>query len=246
MALGELYKPKALAKETASVVLQVEDPYALNVAMGCSNMCPHCYGPLAFHKKDWGKVRVAEPKNLRKIREAIPKFKPEGVFLSFTTDPFITENLGNTMFVAGCLEGANIKYATLSKMAFSGVSDSDGCLTGKTIVSFDRDYWKKEETNADPPEQRLISLDKALHPWISCEPYPTPAVHEQDPLEYLERIKACGPELLIFGKLNYDARSKGPEAQSFYREVIPVFRDFCRSEGIRLHVKSDTLKFVRD
>lgn len=244
MALGELYRPKGLAKETAQVVLGVDDPFAINVAIGCSNDCPTCYGPLAFKKKDWGTVRVANLKNVLKVKDAILKYHPQGVFLSFTTDPCLEVNLSRTMFIMGVLIGLDVKYATLSKMAYSGTSDWKGHMTGKTIVSLDDKYWKVQEPNANPPKQRLISLKKALHPWISCEPYPPPAVHDQDPRKFLEDIKQCEPELIIFGKLNYDRRSITPEARTFYREVIPVFRDFCRSEGIRLHVKSDTMKFV--
>lgn len=244
MPLGRMYVPSGLALETARVVLGVEEPYAINVAMGCSNGCPHCYGPNAFKHKDWTNVRCATLKNLRFIRKDIEKYKPEGVFLCFSTDPFIDINAHHTMFLAGALTGANIKYATLSKMAYSGCWDDANHMVGKTLVAFRNEYWKKHEPNADAPTMRLVSLKKAEHPWISCEPFPVPAIFEQNTQEYLSMIKDIKPELIVFGKWNYDKRANTKEAKVFYQITIAAFREFCERNKIKLHVKSDTLKFI--
>jgi len=254
MPLGRMYRPSGEALETARVVMGEQDPFAVNVAVGCSNKCPTCYGPLAYKKKDWDNVRVADIKNLGWISTDIIKKQPKGVFMCFGTDPYLDCNAMNTQLIGDELITQNVKVAVLShlvdkvKLSFanSPKKEKDLRFEGRTIVSFDEDYRKVYEPNCPPAKDRLADLKSApYHRWISCEPYPCPAVHEQDTYKFLETLVECKPELIIFGKLNYDKRSSTPEAREFYRSTIQTFIDVCLPLGIRLHIKSDTLKFIR-
>jgi len=71
--LGELYKPKGLALETAQAVLEVEKPYACNVAIGCSNDCRYCYGPRFMHckREDWRNVRIPKTRPMYLIEKQL-------------------------------------------------------------------------------------------------------------------------------------------------------------------------------
>jgi hypothetical protein len=244
--LGELYVPKGLALETARTVLECEHPMALNVALGCTNDCDYCYGSLAFKKKDWTTVRIAKKEVIDKFREDVEKKKPEGVFLSFATDPLNAEVLHYTMFISMILAKKGIPLAVLSKRGYGDVLlQSSTVRMGKTIVSLDAQFWQEHEHNTDIPLDRLWSLKMCNHPWISCEPYPTPNIFFQDAKNFLENIvRMVTPKLIIFGKWNYDKRANTIEAREFYRETVNTFTDFCKSNHIQLHVKSDTLKFI--
>jgi hypothetical protein len=51
-------------------------------------------------------------------------------------------------------------------------------------------------------------------------------------------------DFIVFGKWNYDVRSSTPEAKEEYLDYVYTFRDFCKANNIRYHVKSETLKFI--
>jgi DNA repair photolyase len=149
------------------------------VALGCNNGCPGCYGPLAFHKKDWTNVKVAPDINVCKIEQDIAKLKPKGVFMSFATDPYLECNLDNTYYIGDNLIERNIKVAVLShlvdpaQLSFANSPDKERTLRfeGRTIVSFDPGYYKLNEPRASKPQERLDDLAKAPYRrWISCEP----------------------------------------------------------------------------
>jgi DNA repair photolyase len=249
--LGELYKPRGLARETAQAVLEVEEPYACNVALGCPNGCKYCYihKILRCSREECRKMRFPKrpPKELveeQLERARLPKL-PDGVFLSFLTDPFVYENKNNTEeLIELLLFDWEIPVATCSKMNRSIFA---GPRHGVTLVSMDCKFWQKYESNAMSPKGRLLALrdaygNSAGYTWISMEPYPCSAIWKQ-PLEpLLEEIKFAN--LIIFGKWNYDKRANTDQAKQEYADDIHILRDFCRSNGIRLHVKSDTLKFA--
>lgn len=115
-----------------------------------------------------------------------------------------------------------------------------------TIVSVDRDFWRKFEPNTLEPQRRIAALEDCKgdkeYPWVSMEPYPPSAIHKQRIEDLLEELNFV--DLIIFGKWNYDKRARTEEARREYAANIAVLTDFCKSNNIRLHIKSDTLKFV--
>lgn len=246
--LGETYKPSGLALETAQVVLEVKEPRACNVALGCSNGCPHCFGPLCMRmsREDWMRMRFPKksPRALvvNQFNNGKLEFKPEGVFLSFFTDVFLPRNRENTEDLIDLLLNEwKCRVATLSK-----VGTSDFCLVrhGMTVSSLDEGFWKLHEPNAPNPRARVEELEAKsdlYYTWVSMEPYPCSEIWKQDIHELLEALKFV--DLIVFGKWNYDSRASTEQARKEYHDNILVLTDFCKSNNIRCHVKSDTLRF---
>lgn len=240
--LGELYFPTGKAKETAQQVLEVDKPMACNVSWNCTNCCRYCFIP--YTKK--GEIRLPKhnPRDLV-FNQLSNGLKPEGVFLSFATDPFIDINKQKSAELIHLLTIAkNIRVATLSKV---GLIDADiykfKVRNGMTIVSDNEEFRKKFEPNASSINHRIQSLKIAsnvgCYTWVSLEPFPTPKIFEQNIEELLSKIDFV--DFIIFGKWNYDARAND---KIFYSESVNKFNKYCSEVGIRHFVKSDTLKFI--
>lgn len=257
--LGELYRPKGDALETAKAVLEVDDVQGCNVGIGCPNGCEYCYGPLVAResRESWLALklpkkppRVLVQAQLAKAYEKSPlsMMGQKGFFLSFLTDPFLPANRQNTEDLIEFLQKAEYpsKIGTLSKL---GISESKSGLVrhGVSIVSLDEDFRRKFEPNALPFKNRLrmLCLGKSRsYSWASVEPYPCSAIWRQKLEPLLEELRFWGTDLIVFGKWNYDARARTEEARQEYAADIEVLEDFCKGNGIRLHVKSKTRNFV--
>lgn len=252
--LGELYRPKGLALETAQAVLEAEDVYAVNVASGCDNKCKYpCYVPGFTHAKA-GEMRFPKKDPVELIRKQFADgLKTEGVFLCFLTDPLHPKNMANTENIIHLLQESGIhNIATLSKMGivdwkFSPVKN------GMTIVSFDEKFWGMFE-HTQPcsctisPEKRLATLEMRKEMegdpiWISCEPYPPSEIYPQNFRDFLSNLKNV--DLIVFGKWNYDPRANTEKARQEYAEDVHILKEFCKTYGIRYHIKSDTLDFIQ-
>lgn len=239
--LGELYQPKGLALETARAVLEVDDPWAVNVAWGCRLGCKYpCYnwfrtkGKMTFPKKP---VVDLVRKQLEKGLEP----KPEGVFVSFGTEPLLAENVGTTIAVVNLLRGYGIRVAVLSKIGTVDIDDFE-IRHGTTIVSFANAFSRAYEPSALDPiirrQELICASEMGNYTWVSIEPYPGPAIFKQDIKPFLEQLDFV--DFLIFGKWNYNPKCNTPEAKEFYKEAAVEFVDFCKDHRIRYHVKSDT------
>jgi len=219
---------------------------AVNVAIGCTNCCSDCYGPLASKTKreDWCKVRLPKTPPVNLVREQIEKgMRPQGVFISFFTDPFLDINRFNTEALVLYLLEQEIPVATLSKV---DVMRNVPAYHGMTLVSPHEAYkWTNECHAADLLTRRsrlkMAHLDGYIT-WVSMEPYPPPAVFEQKLDTLLNDVHFV--DFIIFGKRNYDPRANTEEARIFYRDAVAEFRDYCKDMDIRHHVKTDTLKFI--
>ncbi len=262
--LGEWYEPKGLALETARTVLDTTNVRAVNVAWGCPNGCKYCYGPLAARcsKEQWRKMRQPTKTPLELVRQQLSKYYEEkplrylsdlpSLFASFFTDPFHPLNRQNTQelvdwWASGLNQGS---IATLSKLGIPDLHNvcRSSVHPGLSIVSLDEKFRECYEPNTLPYKNRLrmlcVSYEEGCENWASLEPYPCWDIWPQriDPL--LEELKFWGVRLIVFGKWNYDARANTEAARQDYENIINTLRDFCRSNAIRLHVKSDTLEFV--
>ena len=254
--LGELYQPSGLALETARAVLEVDNPHAVNVALGCPNGCLYCYGPLASRQ---GRERYLNPRYpvyepIKLVGDQLARgLDVEGVFISFLTDPYLlthrdeTERLVNYLLNQQEWVDRDITVATLSKI---GVSDYSWNRNGMTIVSPYKSFSDKYEPKVASPEERIRVLEGCYNDgsycWVSYEPCPVQDIHPydtRDVFDLWERLRFV--DFMIFGKWNYDKRAKTPQAREEYEELVMMFEDFCKDYGIRYHVKSDTLKFIR-
>lgn len=248
--LGELYRPAGPALETACVVLEAKCPCACNIALNCTNGCTYCYVSKVTKSKVF---RLPKTAPVQLVKEQVRNgkgFRPEGVFLSFLTDPFLPANVDNTEELIEYLKfdihedvwfNEDVKIATLSKIRLSMFS---GVRHGVSIVSFDREFWRQYEPNTTDPLMRLQLLRDRGFVWVSMEPYPPSTIYKQDFKAFLTHFEDHHVNLIIFGKWNYNARAKTEEARIEYAENIDVLTDFCKSNNIRLHVKTDTMKFA--
>jgi len=247
MSLGELYSPRGLALEQARAVLEISEPYAANVAWGCSNACAYCYGPLVGRqsKSDWAKLRFPKESPVKLIERQLSRgLQPKGVFLCFMTDPFLPANRNASEDVIGLLLKRGVRVATSSKV---GVSMHKGVRHGMTIITLDDEFSAKWEPNALKPMGRIKQLkrrhDMGDFTWVSMEPCPPPAIWEQDVRELLNAIKFV--DLIIKGRWQYDVRAATEEARNAYAKMMQEVEDFCRVHKIRCHIKSETRKFLK-
>jgi len=239
--LGELYRPKGPALETAQQVLEIERPFAVNIAYGCPNGCydNRCYN----YRRMKGKVRFPKDSPASLVEGQLAAgLKPEGAIASFHTDPFLEENARRTETLIELLLSRNIRVATLSKLDIS----HHPVRHGMTIVSPDPGFSFRYEPHTLHPQTRVWTLkeahDDGEYTWISMEPYPPPIIWKQDLHPLLEAVSFV--DFIIFGKLNYDYRASTLEAREFYRSTVAEFTDFCKAHGIRYWIKSDTRKFI--
>lgn len=248
--LGEFYCPQGLAWETSAEVLEVKNPRALNVAKGCSNGCGYCYGPgmMRESRESWLNVRLPRKEPVLLVARQLARMQPnqpDGVLLSFITDPFLEVNRESTEQVIKLLLDQGIRVATLSKMAVSRFPE---VRHGITLVSVDLPFACEWEPNVPFPRDRVQMLREASergeYVWVSMEPYPCSAIWKQPLIPLLEELKFV--DLIIFGKWNYDPRAKTPEARAEYTGLVQAFKYFCLNNNIRYHVKSDTLKFINE
>lgn len=254
--LGELYTPSGLAFETAKTVLEVENPHAVNIALGCTNGCLYCYGPRASHQgHKYHAVRMPKDTPLNLVKKQLKKgLEPEGVFISFLTDPYLpqlreqTEELVNYLLHWEDEHGLLVETATLSKL---GISDFSHNRNGITIVSPYKGFTEKYEPNVPSPQERIKLLDRAVvdgeYSWASMEPFPVQDIYPYDMTEierFWDDLAHKDIDFIVFGKWNYDKRANTEKARQEYAEIVPRFIDFCKTYGIRYHIKTDTINFI--
>jgi len=268
--LGELYYPKGQALETAQAVLEVEKPMAVNVAYGCVNKCAYCFGRKIYGKDM--KVRFPKKHPLFLVENQLKKgIKPEGVFISFMTDPFMKVSLNIelesgfrvtwldkvTVELVEHLLFNGIKVALLTKTGYP-LTDfgricrrygTENLILGTTVVSTKKEWYEKFEPNATKPNERIKNL-KELHDlgfktWLSFEPDPPPAIFKHDPIRDVLH-KCAFVDLVVYGKMNYLKGSNTREARQYYAEQIPEIEKFCKEHNIKLHVKKKTIEFVKN
>jgi len=243
--LGELYRPKGPALETAQQVLEIESPFACNVAYGCPNGCydNRCYN----YRRTKGRVRLPKVAPAAMVYSQLARgLRPEGVVLSFGTDPYLPQIVDSTRDLVRVLLSNDIRVATLTKLIPETWSTQ--IRFGMTLVSSDEKFRKQYEPKASPIKERIsllsIAQEHGAYIWVSMEPSPPPAIWKQDLRPLLEAVSFV--DFIIFGKLNYDKRANTEEARLFYRATVAEFEDFCKAHGIRHWVKSDTRKFCEE
>lgn len=239
--LGELYRPKGLAYETASCVLEKDNVHACNVAWGCTNQCKDCY--IRYSKP--GQIRFPKEIPWRLVEKQLNNgLKTDGVFISFETDPLLQCNIFRTTQLVVLLKQKNIPTAVLSKM---GAIPVKSIRHGMTIKSADEKFRKEYESNAVKISERLKILrvlsNEGEYTWVSDEPHPCPAIYQQNDLEFWESINFV--DFIIFGKWNYNPLANREDSRKYYAETVPKFIDFCKDHGIRYHVKEKTMEFIR-
>jgi len=214
-----LYQPSGRAAEYAGL--------ACNYFVGCSGGCTYCYLQRGVMAQIWSDVpRLKKSfadedaafarfeKELKKVKDVA---KEKGIFLSFTSDPWLPETKGLTRrTVARCLEDG-IRVQILTKQASIAKElqipeDRRGLVSvGFTLTGKD-DFEKGGSPNAD----RLKAL-KAIH----AEGHPTFVSFEPvydfqyvlDTVTDLEESRSC--ELYRIGLLS------GSMLYAYYNSLEP-------------------------
>lgn len=259
--LGELYFPKGQALETAKIALGTRNPMALNVAYGCINKCKYCFGKKIYKKNI--EIRFPKKHPIELIKNQIRKgLMPEGVFISFMTDPLIKIKVDGkelskiTLETVEYLISKNIKVALLTKEKypiknFKELKKKYGVknlVLGITVISTKEKWYKNFERNATEPKERIKNLKRlyetGFKTWLSFEPDPPPALLEHDPLRDVLH-KCAFVNFVIYGKMNYLKKNLMKGAKKYYAEQIPKIKKFCEEHGIELYVKRKTMEFVK-
>jgi len=178
----------------------------------------------------------------------------EGVLMSFLTDPYLpqlckqTEELVNYLLNWEDEHGQEIETATLSKL---GVSQYRWNRNGVTIVSPYKGFTEKYEPGVPSPQDRMGLIAQTAkdgeYSWASMEPFPVQDIYPYDMIEierFWDDLAYNDIDFIVFGKWNYDKRARTEKARKEYAEIVPRFIDFCKTYGIRYHIKSDTLSFI--
>jgi DNA repair photolyase len=252
--LGELYTSVGYALETTQAILGKKNAMSCNVAIGCRGNCRYCYGPNFMHVKreDWcKKLRLPKENPAKLIAHQLTKIPaPEGVFFCYTTDPLILETIVYTLDAIHelHLKVPQCRTAVLTKTArLHLLPDHKTMRYGATIVSFSEDFNKTYEPGMPTSYLRLVNLqsmktERDAFVFVSAEPYPCSAIQKQDLYQFLDKISFA--DLIVFGKTNYDARASTPEAKAEYKDLVAIFRDYCKQHKINGYVKAETLKFI--
>lgn len=232
--------------------------YTMNHVQGCAHGCLYpCYAYMMA--KRFGKAKTQEewcaPKlvsnTLEILDKEIPRLKGKikSVQLCFTTDPFMVGHpeVGE-MSVAAIrkLNAADIKCTVLTKgilpAALADLSANNEY--GITLVSLDEGFRERYEPHAALLSERLSAL-RVLHEagcktWVSIEPYPTPNIIQQDLNALLEAVSFT--DRIIFGRMNYNKTvTEYRDHKSFFNTCAAMVVDFCKEQGIALHIKDGTV-----
>lgn len=237
--------------------------FCINHIEGCSHGCKFpCY---AFNlAKRFGKIKTyndwCKPKLVKNALELldkeIPKYKNEIKFvhLCFMTDPFMykyPEIADMTLKIINKLNSNGIRCNVLTKGIYPKELRNTKRYSNKneygiTLVSLDSKFKEKFEPNSAPYMGRINALkllhEAGLKTWVSMEPYPTPNLVKQNLYDILKKISFV--DNIIFGKLNYNCESTAFEKDNklFYEVQTRIIETFCKSKGIKYHIKYGTQK----
>lgn len=231
--------------------------WTINHAQGCSHGCQYpCYAmqmAIRFGKvknyEEWIKPRLVENAEELLLKE-IPKYrnKIRWVHFSFTTDPFMYQNIEIqklSLRLIQILNQKGIRCSVLTKgiLPLELASLSPMNEVGVSLVSLSEDFRKKYEPYSAPVEERLSSLkkiaQKGIFTWVSMEPYPTPNIVDQNFTQLLKAVSFV--DKIIFGRWNYNALvSKYPGQKEFYHQLSQQTREFCVLNKKQCHIKEGT------
>jgi len=242
--------------------------FTINHVFGCSHGCKYpCYAMMMANR--YGKINNSEgwlhPKivsnALELLEKEIPRYKNkiDFVHLSFTTDPFMYDELNKRTFkkieeltlkIIQKLNENDIKCTVLTKGVFPEELTNTAVYNAKneygiTLVSLGKSFKKNFEPHSAPFGQRIKSLkflhDNGMKTWVSIEPYPTPNIDdEQDLSKLLDKISFA--DKIIFGKMNYNVNSSQFENnKEFYEHCANQVISFCKERNMGYHIKHGTM-----
>lgn len=245
--------------------------YTINHVLGCAHGCRYpCYAMQL--SKRYGRVKNYQgwmsPRlvgnALDLLERELPRYRSNirFVHLSFMTDPFMFDAINKrnnpwveelTLRIIKRLNEEGVKVTLLTKGLLPSVLANEPFSNeneyGITLVSLSTSFHDTYEPFSAPTRKRLASLktfhEKGLKTWVSLEPYPTPNIVDQDLTQILEKLRFV--DKFVFGKWNYNSLITGYEdSHKFYTECADQIIDFCKENGIALHIKEGTPRSSND
>lgn len=234
--------------------------YCLNHVEGCSHGCKYpCYAFLMKRRcgivktyEEWCQPKIVS-NALDLLEKEIPRYKNKinYVHLCFSTDPFMYEQKEIhklSLKIINELNSNEIKVTVLTKGILpEDLSNLNGFSTnneyGISLVSLNDDFKRSFEPNSAAFKDRIESLkylhEKGYKTYVSIEPYPPPNFIEQDLNAILDNI--CFVDKIIFGKLNYNARSSEyRHLKEFYQSRTEIIINYCERHSKEYHIKNGT------
>lgn len=226
--------------------------HCINHLLGCLHGCRYpCYAFLMARRH--GRVRdYAEWCRPRIVGNALDlldhelrhkRVAPPCVHLCLTTDPFMVghpEVEALSLAIVERLNRSRIPVSLLTKgrlpvaLADRGRFPCDNTY-GISLVSVDEGFRQHWEPGAAPAAERIAGL-RRLHEarrrtLVHMEPYPTPAIVEQDIDAILGHVDFV--DHVYFSGWNYNSRvGQEPGAAAFYLQTSNAVRRFCARHGI--------------
>lgn len=260
-----LYEPSGRALETARFIFGGVKPIIVcNTAKSCSHMCSYCYCPTVlkmtkeqFHTKVELKNRVIEKvdKDMDRIKLR-DDFDPRFLYLSFVGDPFFNgrpdlQSMTTLVMERARHEGYSLCTLTKGEYLTEKIHYKEVIPDwyGISCVSISEEFRLEHEPGSARFADRLSCATRmkelGAKTWASMEPYPTPNIHKQDLEAVLIALRDIAQvDKIIFGRWNYDPRTKGRENELFYIEAAERVVKFCHDNKIGIKVKDDILKTV--
>ena len=224
----------------------------INHVQGCSHGCRYpCYAFLmaAHHGRvrdyeEWCRPRIVSNALTLLDRELTRRrVFPSCVHLCLTTDPFMVDHLevgAMSLAIIERLNRSGIECSVLTKgrlpaeLADRRRFPCDN-THGISLVSLDEGFRREWEPGTAPYADRIAAL-RRLHEagrrtLAHIEPYPTPAIFEQDLAEILAEVRFV--DHIYFSGWNYNSRvSRDSAAEGFYRAQSRIVQRFCAQHGI--------------
>jgi len=177
-------------------------------------------------------------RELRRLKE-----KPDYIYFSLTTDPFMTgfpEIEAMSLKLIKLINEHDIAVSILTKgrlpaaLADRGNFPAEN-IYGISLVSLDETFRERWEPGAAPYAERVQALrflhEKGRSTLVHMEPYPTPNIVTQDLGSILNDVEFV--DSIFFGGWNYNAQAaKFPDRGAFYWEQRDILRNFCEKKSI--------------
>ncbi|MCX8181907.1 MAG: radical SAM protein [Candidatus Methanomethyliaceae archaeon] len=235
--------------------------YSFNPYWGCMHGCLYCYVPDVMRNVmpdlKWGQEVFVKEKVLEILRLEVKKKIPRVVGVSTATDPYqpIERELEITRKALIILSGAGFPVSIQTKSPLV-TRDVDLMMNKKfdvgfTITSTEREFQRKFEPGAPPPEERISALEAisslGIKTWIFYGPI-IPGYN--DSYEEMERIVQLGAKTkskIIYDRLNIKPMVlkrlkiviKEEELSNRDRDIYSLREQFarlealCRQHGVR-------------